>query len=72
MIEVPEKIDALLYVDGLELGKIMGDLSGNVDIRSQNGSMSAWSDDMFTRNDEFSVAFRAAIAPFFNPYYRLK
>lgn len=49
----------------------MGELSGRVDIRSENGSMGAWSEDMFTRKDEFSVAMKAAMAPFFNKYYKL-
>jgi len=49
----------------------MGELSGNTNIRSENGSMGAWSDDMFTRADEFSAAFKAAIAPFYNEYYKM-
>lgn len=49
----------------------MGELSGRTDIRSEKGSMSAWTEDMFTRNEEFSVAFKAAIAPFYNQYYTL-
>lgn len=71
MIEVPTVVDGLLYVEGKELGPVMGELSGKVDIRSENGSMGAWSEDMFTRKDEFSVAMKAAMAPFFNKYYRL-
>lgn len=50
----------------------MEQLSGIVDIRSQNGSMGAWSNDMFTRADEFAVATKAAMSPFFNPYYKLQ
>lgn len=49
----------------------MGELSGKVHIASENGSMGAWTEDMFTRKDEFEVAMKAAIAPFFNKYYRL-
>ena len=47
----------------------MAELSGKVDIRSENGSMGAWSEDMFTRKDEFEVAMKAAMAPFFNKFY---
>ena len=71
MIEVPEKIDHLLYAEKQELGPVMDSLSGMVDIRSQNGSMGAWSNDMFTRADEFAVATKSAMSPFFNTYYSL-
>ncbi len=71
MIEVPSKVDSMLYEEGKELGPVMAELSGKVDIRSENGSMGAWSEDMFTRKDEFEVAMKAAMAPFFNRYYRL-
>ncbi|MBS8122221.1 DUF84 family protein [Candidatus Vampirococcus lugosii] len=71
MMEVPKLIENELYIKGKELGDIMGDLSGSLNIRSKNGSMGAWSDNMFTRKDEFSIAFKAAIAPFYNKYYQL-
>ncbi|NDK09801.1 DUF84 family protein [Candidatus Gracilibacteria bacterium] len=71
MMEVPSLIEKKLYQEGLELGPIMGELSGNTDIRSENGSMGAWSNDMLTRTDEFSAAFKAAIAPFYNEYYKI-
>jgi inosine/xanthosine triphosphatase len=71
MVEVPALVDRKLYEDGLELGPVMSELAGVTEINSQNGSMGAWTEDMFTRADEFSAAFRAAIAPFYNAYYRL-
>lgn len=70
-MEVPDTVAKMLYVDGLELGPIMAELSGKTDIRSENGSMGAWSQDMITRKDEFESAFKAAISPFYNPYYQL-
>lgn len=70
-VEVPQSVDTMLYREGKDLGKVMGELSGRVNIASENGSMGAWTDDMLTRRDQFSVAFQAAIAPFFNQYYRL-
>ncbi len=69
MVEVPAVCERMIYEEGKELGPIMDELSGTVDIRSANGSMGAWTNDMFTRKDEFSLAFKAAIAPFFNAYY---
>lgn len=71
MIEVPKKVEKMLYEEGLELGPVMSKLSGITNIQSQNGSMWAWSDDMFTRQDEFCDAFKAAIAPFYNTFYKL-
>ena len=70
-LEVPKLIEKMLYEDKKELGPIMGELSGNTDIRSENGSMGAWSNDMFTRTDEFCSAFQAAISPFYNDYYKM-
>jgi len=70
-IEVPKKIEKMLYEEGKELGPIMEELSGVVDIRSKNGSMWAWSDDMLTRKEEFVLAFQAAISPFYNSFYKI-
>ena len=71
MLEVPNLVVKKLYDEKLELGPVMSELSGITNIQSQNGSMWAWSDDMFTRKDEFEDAFKAAIAPFFNKFYQL-
>ena len=70
-MEVPEAIAHKLYVEHLELVPIMAELSGKTDIRSENGSMGAWSEDMLTRKDEFESAFKAAISPFYNKYFKL-
>ena len=71
MMEVPKLVETELYVHWKELWDVMWELSWSVDIRSENWSMWAWSDDMFTRRDEFATAFKAAIAPFYNDYYKL-
>lgn len=71
MMEVPKLIENELYIKWKELWDIMWDLSWSLNIRSKNWSMWAWSDNMFTRKDEFSIAFKAAIAPFYNKYYQL-
>jgi non-canonical (house-cleaning) NTP pyrophosphatase len=72
MVEVPAVCERMIYNEKKELGPIMEALSGVTDIRSANGSMGAWTNDMFTRKDEFVLAFKAAIAPFYNDYYRMK
>ena len=71
MLEVPVLVEKKLYEENLELWPVMSELSWIANIASQNWSMWAWSDDMFTRQDEFEAAFKAAIAPFFNKFYKL-
>lgn len=71
ILEVPKIVEEKLYKEWHELGPIMSELSWITNIQSQNWSMWAWSDDMFTRKDEFEDAFKAAISPFFNKFYKL-
>lgn len=70
-LEVPEVIALMIYREGKELGPIMHTLTAGKDVRSENGSMGEWSDDMFTRKDEFVSATCAALAPFYNTYYQV-
>ncbi|MBP9759943.1 MAG: DUF84 family protein [Candidatus Pacebacteria bacterium] len=71
-IEIPHTIEHVLYEEGKELGPVMSTLNEGKDVRSENGSMGEWTDDMFTRKDEFVTATRAAIAPFYNRYYTIR
>lgn len=71
IMEVPKLVVEKLYTEKLELWPVMSELSGITNIAAQNGSMWAWSDNMITRKDEFEAAFKAAISPFFNAYYKL-
>jgi non-canonical (house-cleaning) NTP pyrophosphatase len=70
-LEVPEKVAERLF-DGrwLDLEKIMYELSGEEDIGDAGGSPSLWTDGMLIRKDEFIFATQAALAPFFNRFYR--
>lgn len=70
-MEVPDIVERMLYEEGQELGPAMEALKGSVATRSEEGSMGAWSDNMLIRKDEFSLAFKAAISPFYNEYYKL-
>ncbi len=72
LLEVPREISRRLFDCLEELGPVMGELSGKLDTRSQEGSMGARSDDMFTRKDQFATAFKSAIAPFHNDYYKIE
>ena len=71
VMEVPSIIEHMLYEEGKELGPAMEALKWSVHSRSEEGSMGAWSDNMLVRKDEFTLAFKAAISPFFNEYYKL-
>lgn len=71
MLEIPGKVEKMLYEDKEELGPIMSKLSGVTNIQSKEGSMWARSANMFIRKNEFWDAFKAAIAPFFNDFYKL-
>ncbi|MCT4617012.1 MAG: inosine/xanthosine triphosphatase [Candidatus Gracilibacteria bacterium] len=70
-LEVPEEIMKKL-LNGGDLGPIMSELSGIVNISNKQGSMGAWTDGMFTRKGEFEEASKAAIAPFYNEFYKVK
>ncbi len=71
-LEVPDPIRRMLYHEGKELGPIMQTLTAGKDVRSENGSMGEWSDGMFTRKNEFVSATCAALAPFYNEYYKIR
>ncbi len=70
-IRVPDKIRDRLY-DGsnADLETIMHELAGIESVGEKNGSFGAWSDDMITRTDAFASATQAALAPFFNNFYK--
>lgn len=70
-MEVPEIIERMLYKEGKELGPAMELLKGSIKTRNEEGSMSAWSGGMLIRTDEFALAFKTAISPFYNEYYKL-
>jgi non-canonical (house-cleaning) NTP pyrophosphatase len=49
----------------------MHSLGAEQNIGDTGGSPSAWSDGMLVRKDEFIFATQAALAPFFNRYYKI-
>lgn len=70
-LEVPEPVAERLF-DGQwrDLEQIMQELSGHENIGDSGWSPSLWSDGMLIRKDEFISATQAALAPFFNRFYR--
>jgi non-canonical (house-cleaning) NTP pyrophosphatase len=70
-LEIPPRVVALLTDGrGLDLEQIMHSLGAPENIGDAGGSPSHWSDGMLVRKDEFIYATQAALAPFFNQYYR--
>lgn len=71
MVEVPRIFHENIYYKKKELWPILSEITGVADASKKNGAFGAWTDDMFTRKDQFIFAFLSAIAPFYNQYYTL-
>lgn len=70
MIEVPIYFHEKIYNEKQELGPVLAEATGVADASKKNGAFGAWSDDIFTRKDQFVFAFLSAIVPFYNQYYK--
>jgi non-canonical (house-cleaning) NTP pyrophosphatase len=70
-MEVPKIYMKRLYEDREKLHIIEEDLHWMKDLSNKNGSFWLWSDDTLTRKDQFLIAFKSAIPPFFNKYYKM-
>lgn len=71
MVEVPRIFHDKIYYEKQELWPILSEITGVSDASKKNGAFGAWTDDIFTRKDQFMFAFLSAIAPFYNTYYSL-
>lgn len=71
MMEIPPLVKTWLYKDWKDLGPLMDELSGLVDIKKKWWSLELWSDWLLNRKEEFEKACICAISPFFNEYYSL-
>ena len=70
-LEVPEKVVKILHNwNWLDLEEIMHSLGAEANIGGTGWSPSLWTDGVLVRKDEFIFAAQAALAPFFNKYYR--
>ena len=65
-IIVPDKIVDQVVREERELGEIIDEIAGQVDVRSHQGTWGILSLDLFTRSMSFEVALIAAFAPFYN------
>ncbi|HVF28393.1 MAG TPA: inosine/xanthosine triphosphatase [Pyrinomonadaceae bacterium] len=65
-ISVPGKIVRRVFESRCELGDIIDELAGAVDVRSRQGAWGILSRDLLTRAQSFETAIVAAFAPFYN------
>ena len=71
MIEIPEYFRWKIYDEGLELWPVSTELTQETWDRRQTWVFGLISDDMITRTDQFVLAFKSAIVPFYNKYYKI-
>jgi inosine/xanthosine triphosphatase len=71
-IPVPDSIVKRVIEEKRELGEIIDEVSGEIDVRSRQGSWGVFSSDLLTRSMSFETALIAAFAPFYNEklYYQ--
>ncbi len=71
-IPVPDSIVKRVIEEKRELGEIIDEVSGEIDVRSRQGSWGVFSRDLLTRSMSFELALIAAFAPFYNEklYYQ--
>lgn len=70
MMEIPPKIQHELYINKRDLWEVIEEISDKNDIKSNNWTLGELSDDMIKRAKSFQVSTQAAIAPFFNKYWK--
>ncbi len=70
MMEVPEYFRKKIYNEGLELWPVLAEATKQENASKKWGAFAHWSDNMLTRTDQFVLAFKSAIVPFFNKYYQ--
>ena len=66
-ISVPPYIVKRVVEGRSELGTVMDEVTGGLDIRSKQGAWGVLSRDLVTRSMSFELALIAAFAPFYNP-----
>ncbi len=71
MMEVPEFFKQKIYEENLELWPILSEVTKEENASKKWWAFGHWSDGMYTRKDQFVLAFLSAIVPFYNKYYKL-
>jgi len=70
MMEVPEIFHKRIYDNWEELWPILKEISWEEWASQKNWAFWHWSDNMYTRKDQFIIAFISWIVPFYNKYYK--
>jgi non-canonical (house-cleaning) NTP pyrophosphatase len=70
MLPCPEIIKKWLYEQGKELWPYMDEISGLTEVKNNEWAFALLSDDMLLRSEQFVIAFKSAICPFYNKYYK--
>lgn len=70
MMEIPQNIQHEIYNNKRDLWIVIEELSNKNDVKSNNGTFWELSNDMISRTQWFKITTQAAIAPFFNKYFK--
>lgn len=71
MMEVPSVFHKRIYNNKEELWPVLQEITWIEGASKKTWAFWAWSDDLYTRKDQFEIAFLTGIAPFFNKYYKI-
>jgi len=71
MLEVPEFFRKKIYDEWLELWPLMKEMISKEEALNYAWTLWYWTDNVFTREYEFMLAFKSAIVPFYNKYYKM-
>jgi non-canonical (house-cleaning) NTP pyrophosphatase len=70
MLLLPDIVKTRLYKNKEDLWKIIDEMLNQKNVANRGWAFGEFSDWIFTRKDQFKVAFLSAIIPFFNKYYQ--
>ena len=70
MMEIPDHIQHELYTNKRDLWIVIEEMSDRNNVKSNNGTLWELSDDMIKRAESFQISTQAALAPFFNKYWK--
>lgn len=70
-LRVPSRVVELLF-DGrnLDLEQVMQEITGEENVGDKQGSGAVWSDGYLTRQEQFTIAAKAALVPMFSNFYK--
>lgn len=69
MMPIPSSVTQALYDEGRDLGELAREMTWDQDITHTSGSFGYFSDDLFTRDEQFRLASMMAFVPFWSDKY---